>query len=77
MAEFRALKLGTWLLTPDGQVLAEAVELVTPPFYRADVELLIDALQIAAKQQHREGRNLALSVAALALFAIALGISSD
>jgi hypothetical protein len=78
LAEFRALQLGTWLSTPDGQFLTETVEMVTPPFYRADLELLIDALQIAAReQQHRERRNLALGVAVFAMIAIVIGATAD
>jgi hypothetical protein len=41
IAEFRALRLGTWLGTVDGQVITEAVEAVAPPFYRQDIELLV------------------------------------
>jgi hypothetical protein len=33
IAEFRALQLGTWLGTTHGQIIAEAVEVVAPPFY--------------------------------------------
>ena len=78
VAEFRALQLGTWLGTSDGQIFAEAIEMVLPPFYCADAELLIDALQIAAREErHRERRNLALGVGVLALIAIALGVMTD
>ncbi len=51
IGEFRALQLGTWLSTTEGQVVAEAVEMVTPPFYSEDVELLVAALQRAAQLQ--------------------------
>jgi hypothetical protein len=52
--------------------------MVLPPFYRADAELLIDALQIVAREQRRrERRNLALGVGVLALIAIALGVMTD
>lgn len=77
-AEFQALRLGTWLDTPDGQLLAEAIEMVSPPFYRADVDLLIEALQIAAKeQQHRGRKNVALGIAALAIVGMLLGSSGE
>lgn len=77
VAEFRALQLGTWLSTPDGRLLVEAVELVTPPFYRADVELLVEALQIAAKEQQNQVRkDLALGVGVLVLVSIALGTTT-
>lgn len=84
IAEFRALQLGTWLSTTDGQVIAEAVEMVTPPFYSEDVELLVAALQRAAQLQQVEGQQaagrnalVAIGVAALlALFVFAIGESS-
>jgi hypothetical protein len=79
-AEFRALRLGTWLGTVDGEVITEAVEMVTPPFYRQDVELLVEALQLAAALQASEGQEkagkLALSaIGAAALVALAIASS--
>ena len=59
ITEFRALQLGTWLGTTDGQVIAQAVESVTPPFYRRDIELLVAALQHAATLQQQEGQQAA------------------
>ncbi|MGH9090014.1 MAG: hypothetical protein ACRDZR_01325 [Acidimicrobiales bacterium] len=59
MAEFRSLQLGTWLGTTDGQVIAQAVEAVTPPFYREDIELLVSALEHAAALQQKEGQEAA------------------
>ena len=81
IAEFRALQLGTWLSTTDGQVIAEAVEMVTPPFYSEDVELLVAALRRAAQLQQVEGQQaagknalIAIGVAALvALFIFGAG----
>lgn len=55
-AEFQSFRLGTWLSTPDGEVFAQAVEMVMPPFYRQDAELLVDALRLAAKLQQRNER---------------------
>ncbi len=63
IAEFRALQLGTWLGTTDGQVLTQAVEMVAPPFYRQDVELLVEALKLAASIQQREGQEVAGKIA--------------
>ena len=63
VAEFRTLQLGTWLGTTDGQVIAEAVEMVSPPFYRQDIELLVEALRLAAEMQRTEGRERAGKVA--------------
>jgi hypothetical protein len=78
IAEFKALQLGTWLGTTDGKVIAEAVESVTPPFYRQDIELLVTALQHAAALQQQEGQQAAgrfalgaIGVAGLAALAIA------
>lgn len=75
--EFRALQLGTWLNTTQGAVIAEAVELVTPPFYRQDVELLVEGLKLASCLQAQEGQQkagkVALGVVGAAAL-IALGI---
>jgi len=58
-AEFRALELGTWLGTTDGEIIAGAVESFLPPLYRQDAELLVDALKFAADLQQTEGREVA------------------
>lgn len=73
-AEFQALRLANWLSTPDGEFFVRAVEAVSPPFYRQDVELLVEALHIAARLQHEEGRHQAgrfalASIGAALLFA--------
>jgi hypothetical protein len=62
IAEFRALRLGSWLNTPNGELIAAAVEQLTPPPYRMDTDLLIDALQIAARSQQRAEREKALGI---------------
>jgi hypothetical protein len=54
--EFQALRLGGWLGTPETELFARAVEMASPPFYRADVELLVAALRLAAKLQQRDAR---------------------
>lgn len=73
-AEFRALKLGTWLSTPDGQLVAAAVEALAPPPYGQDAELLITALQFAAQQQQTEARQKILAgVAVGGVLALAFG----
>lgn len=64
-AEFRALKLGTWLNTPDGELLAAAVTTLAPPPYQEDAKLLIEALQFAAQQQQADARTKLLAVGAL------------
>lgn len=71
VAEFRALRLGTWLGTENGQVMAEAVEMVSPPFYRQDEELLVVALKLAAAMQKSEGENRAGAVALTAVISAA------
>jgi hypothetical protein len=74
MAEFRALRLGSWLNTPDGELIAAAVEQLMPPPYRVDIELLIDALQIAARSQQRAEREKALGIGVVS--AIGAGLVS-
>ena len=51
--------------------------IVTPPFYRQDIELLVDALKPAASMQQREGQEVAgrLALGAIALF-ILLGFGT-
>jgi hypothetical protein len=69
IAEFRSLQLGTWLQTPDGAAIRQAVELVSPPFLQTDIDLLVDALTIAAKLQRRHQQIAGLvAVGAVALF---------
>jgi hypothetical protein len=71
-AEFRALRLGTFLGTPDGRLIAAAVEALTPPPYREDVALLIDALQLAAKTQQKEAIQTLLKGTAVGVGVAAL-----
>lgn len=78
IAEFQALRLGTWLGTTDGEVFTQAVEMVLPGFFRTDAELLVAALKHAAKLQHERGQAVAgrlalgsVVVAGLAGFAYA------
>lgn len=78
IAEIRALRLGAWLTTPDGEMIAQAVETMTPPLYRDDVELLVAALQHAAKMQQIEGQDRAGkfavgAIGAAAVLAIGIG----
>src|SRR5207248_2691590 len=63
LVEFRALGLGTWLGTVEGEVITAAVEQVLPPPYRYDGELLVEGLKLAARLQEREGRRTAGLVA--------------
>lgn len=63
---FRALRLGSWLNTPDGELMASAIELLTPPPYSVDVELLLDALKIAATKQRTAEREKAVGIGVVA-----------
>ena len=58
-AEFRALGLGSWLRTPDGQFIAQAVSQVIPQAYRPLFSLTVDALKLAASKQAEDGRRKA------------------
>jgi hypothetical protein len=48
---FQALRLGTWLGTPDGRVIAAAVRQVLPSPYRPYEQLFVAALIRAAQLQ--------------------------
>lgn len=61
-AAFRALRLGTWLSTPKGEFITAAVEALTPPLYQMDINLLIDAVKLAAQAQQREAREKAVGI---------------
>ena len=63
---FRTLKLGSWLNTPDGELIAAAVELLTPPLYAADAKLLVDALKIAAAKQRTAEMEKVIGVGVVA-----------
>jgi hypothetical protein len=71
-AEFRALQLGTWLGTTDGEVINQAVEQIIPPFYRPEYDFMIKGLTLAASLQAQEGQQVAgkvaLSVIGVGLF---------
>lgn len=73
-AEFRALKLGNWLSTPDGEFFEEAVTMLAPPPYGDDARLLMEALKLAAEQQQVEARRKILAAIAIgSVAAIAIG----
>jgi hypothetical protein len=60
--EFRALRLGTWLKTPKAEFIVAAVEALSPPPYQVDIDLLIDAIKLAAQAQQREAREKAVGI---------------
>jgi hypothetical protein len=73
-AEFKALKLGNWLTTPDGEFVAEAVSMIAPTPYAQDIDLLIEAPQLAAKLQQEDARGkIALAVFGVGAAALILG----
>jgi hypothetical protein len=74
-AEFRAIQLGTWMNTPDGQLIGSVVSSLVPGVYRSEIRLLIRALQLAAALQRNAGKQRAeqvLVVAAVAALLIAI-----
>lgn len=73
MAAFRELRLGTWLGTPNGQAIADAVDLVLPPQLGIQIDLVVTALRLAAELQQKEGQQKA-SQAGFILVALAIGI---
>jgi hypothetical protein len=75
-AEFRALQLGDWLNTPDGELLVAAAEAIAPSLYRQDIELLVAALKLAAKMQQDDGRKRAATAALLVAAGGALLVAS-
>ena len=66
---FRALQLGGFLNTPDGELIASGVELALPGADRRVVDLAIDALKLAAAKQ---SELTPLQVGALVLGGLAL-----
>ena len=54
---FRGLKLGSWINTTSGEVLAAAVAALSPSLFPADAELLVQALALAARRQHEEAQQ--------------------
>jgi hypothetical protein len=75
-AEFRALKLGNWLKTPDGEFFEEAVSMLLPTPYAQDAELLMEALKLAVGLQQAEARAKIAGAIALGGVAIAIGASA-
>jgi hypothetical protein len=61
--EFQALKLGSWLGTTDGQIIAEAVSAVIPPVYGPAYELAVKGLTLAAEDQAKAARETAGAIA--------------
>jgi hypothetical protein len=70
-AEFRALQLATFLNSPDGKLIAEAVGLVVP--LGPEYDLWLAAMRRAAEMQYTEGAKPAGRFA-LALTAMVVGL---
>jgi hypothetical protein len=68
---FQALQLGTWLNTPDGELIAAAVKRVVPLTYRPEYQLVVNALRLAASKQQRAGWQRAVGFACLAGLGVA------
>ena len=62
-SEFRALQLGNWLRTPEGEAISQAVSIVIPEAYGPAFNLAVDGLTLAAELQAKEGRQKAEGVA--------------
>ena len=69
--EFLGLQLGTMLGTDRGQLIAQAVELVSPPFYRADEQFMVKVLVEASRLQS-QNKQLAGAIAAAGIVALAV-----
>jgi hypothetical protein len=67
-AEFQALKLGSWLGTTDGQIIADAVSTVISPAYGPAYQLAVKGLTLAAEDQATEGKKTAGKIALGAIF---------
>ena len=76
--EVRALQLGTWLGTTDGEIISQAVAQVIPPFYRPEYDLLVNGLTFAAKLQAQEGQFTAgmIALGVIGVTLITSGIAS-
>jgi hypothetical protein len=77
-AEFRALQLGTWLNRPDVELITAAVEAITPPPYNQDIELLIEAIKLAAQLQRRDGwKSVLLTTGSAAAISLLVAASKN
>jgi hypothetical protein len=70
-SEFRALQLGTFLNTPTGEFVEEAVALAVPPAFAPEFALLVGALKLAANLQQGEARG---NVILTAIGAVVVGV---
>jgi hypothetical protein len=57
-AGFRTLQLGTWLESPSGEAIAEALALVLPRTLAPEFDLIVAGLKAAADRQRGEAWSL-------------------
>lgn len=74
---FRALRLGSWLGTTDGQIIAEAVGYAIPPQYAAAYQLAVEGLTLGAEIQQTEGRQTAGAFALVVVIAALLATGGE
>ncbi|HXV06309.1 MAG TPA: hypothetical protein VFP23_10440 [Solirubrobacterales bacterium] len=74
-SEFEALRLASWMRSPNGELIAEAVSLVIPSAFQPEYELAVEALQLAAEMQYEEGRPKRLAGVLALTGASILGVS--
>ena len=55
-AEFQSLKLGNWLNSPSGEVIAQIVAEVVPTTLQPEFGLIVGGLKLAADLQKTNGR---------------------
>lgn len=73
-AEFLALGLGSFLATPDGEVISSAVGLVIAPAYAPEYQILVEALTLAAQLQREGQLGKAKKVGALGVGVALIGL---
>lgn len=76
-AGFLALQLGTWLNSPDGNLIADAVGRVLPPIYRQEYHLVVEGLKIAAGHQRQAGVQRAVGAGVLGALGLLLWALRD
>ncbi|MDA8067522.1 MAG: hypothetical protein M0T77_02780 [Actinomycetota bacterium] len=71
-ADFQALRLGSWLGSPDGEFFAQAVALAIPAEYEPIFNLAVASLKLASDTQMRNDRKAAAGfvIAAFVLAAV-------
>ena len=71
---FRALRLGHRLRRPDKSAMRAAVEALSPPPLREDIELLVAALSLAAENRWERRRATAVLVWLLLSILVCLAV---